>query len=275
MRILTTTNSRIARRTAVVSTLLLVLTACGCSKTDARVQTRTAKAEQLDAIWFFDGAGGGGMFGRQGPVERGFRAAGFAGEFHHVAWQTGLGPLFDHDTDESYKREKAAEAAKEIRGHLRDHPESHVHIVAFSLGTALAVYTLEALPPSVRVDNMAMLGSHLSSTSDLTAPLRHVSGRVWFTVSPKDSVLKTVTAVWGNPKSKRERPIGLIGFLPGAEDTRKIRTLRWHPGFTSKGWHGSHIGVTSAEFVEKELAPRILKIADIDQPSPCPCLQPT
>lgn len=240
------------RRVAWVTLPLLALFVCGCA------DRQTVRA-QWGAVYYFDGAGGGGpVVTWARSVEDGLREAGYHGAFHNVRWQTGLGALADHETDASYKRGEAAVAARRIAEYTREHPGAPVYVIGLSAGSAVAVFALEDLPDGVTVDNVALLSSSLSAHYDLTPALAHVSGRAYITVSPEDEILRATAPVLGTADELGHDPVGLVGFRPGAGAAR-VTYLEWQPVYEAFGWDGSHTDVTDERFIARVVAPRLLR----------------
>lgn len=252
-------SSRWSRRAArLLAGVLapLVLAGCTASGYYNTAEVRVATAD--DAVFYFDGAGGGGLIGWQDKVKDGLRAAGFRGKFQNVRWQTGLGILADHETSHEYKRKQARDAVAKILA-FRQRSQGRIHLIGLSAGTAVAVYTLEALPEDVRVDNVALLSSSLTSLYDLTPALRHVSGKMLVTISSEDGVLKASEPVLGTTGDRPGEPAGLVGFVEHDVAGDKIQFLRWRPAYEQQDWDGGHTDVTNAPFVRDVLAPRILE----------------
>ncbi len=241
--------------------LALLALVAGCHRQNARVQPDPPGQPNSPTIFYFGGSGEAELvLDWASGVEAGLRAAGLDGAFHEVEWQTGLGPLADHELSQKHKRE-AADAAARIARQRRAHPGAPVHLIGLSTGTAVAVYTLEALPQGTTVHNVALLSSSLSRRYDLRPALAHVTGAVYVTVSREDEVLRTATKALGTASEKTGRAAGLVGFAQGTAvpTGARIHALAWRPAYERLGWDGSHTGVTSEEFVEQVLAPRLLR----------------
>ena len=245
----------------LLTTLSLITVLAGCAATHPQ---RTAR-DPHGRVFFFDGAGGGGVLTNWGGgVKRGLREAGYRGAFENHPWQTGLGALADQTADVDYKRKQAREVAAEIIDFQRAQPDAPVHLVGLSAGTAIAAFALEALPAGRQVDTVVLLGSSLNQHYDLTEALRHVRNRVYVFTSQDDSVLRFGASTFGT--ADREFcgacSAGLGGFhLPQnpSDATRqqynKIINIEWKPEFARFGNLGGHTGAVNARFVEHYVAP--------------------
>jgi len=248
-------------------TLPLILVACaglaGCSQVAPDRDVRMTRGY----VYYLDGAGGGGMINWSGGVREGLAAAGYEGAGEVFKWNTGLGVVADQTASESYKRDKARELAARIRDYQSAHPGVPVTVMGLSAGTAIAAFTLEALPADTRVANVVMLSGSLSSTYDLTRALRAVDGKMYVFTSQKDGVLAFLVPMSGTA-DRAGGTTGTIG-IEGARtpagasaETRrqyaKVVEVPWTERFSSYGHHGGHTDSVNARFVEAVVAPLVV-----------------
>lgn len=220
-------------------------------------------------VFYVDGAGGGNALKDYGRgVEQGLRQAGFDGDFHSFSWHTGLGVAADQAASVEYKRSKARELARQIVDFRSSHPDSPVHLVGLSAGTAIAVFALEELPHSAHVDSVTLLGSSLSSHYDITEALKHVNGRLSVYTSEKDAVLSVLVPISGTADRKYcgACSVGLKGFHMPADAQpevvvlySKVYNINWRPEFAESGHNGGHTDAVNAVFVARYIAPTIMK----------------
>jgi len=219
-------------------------------------------------VYYLDGAGGGGVISNwAGGVKQGLLDAGYNGAGDIFKWNTGLGVVADQDAPVEYKRQKAAELAQQIQQYTREHPGAPVTLMGLSAGTAVAVFTLEALPVSCPVNNVILLGASISSRYDLTQALQRVSNRMYVFTSEKDAVLAFLVPTAGTADRQQGVPsAGLYGFQmpPGASAaTRtqyaKISYIGWRPEFEQAGNFGGHTDTVKAPFVQEYIAPLIMQ----------------
>lgn len=254
------------RRTALAA--IMVLGTCagmaGCSQVAPDREARMTRG----CVYYLDGAGGGGALRNWGGgVRQGLVAAGYDGAGEMFRWETGLGVVADQTSSEPYKRKRAAELAAEVRDYTAAHPGAPVTLMGLSAGTAVAVFTLEALPQDARVDQVVLLSGSLSADYDLTSALRHVRGNMYIFTSEKDGVLAFLMPITGTADRAggAADAIGLRGPRRPAHLTPQARRLYakivevpWSEQFRAYGHGGAHTDVVKARFVEAIVAPLVL-----------------
>lgn len=216
-------------------------------------------------IYYLDGAGGGGLLFNWGrDVRGGLELAGFDGCFEEYSWQTGLGAAADQGMSVAHKRAKAADLAERILQHMDAYPNGSVSVLGLSAGTAVAVYTLEALPIDRPVDNVVLLSSSLSADYDLSSALRRVRNGVYVFTSERDAVLRFLVPVSGTADRRYcgDRVAGLRGFRMPTEERVEVREphdklthIAWRAEFTRSGHYGGHTDVVKPSFVKDYVAP--------------------
>ncbi len=240
---------------------ILLFGVTGCS------QALPDRAERMTRgyVYYFDGAGGGGIMNWAGGVKQGLLDAGYSGAGEVVHWNTGMGVVPDQEASVEYKRSKAGEAAGSIRQYAAEHPGAPITLIGLSAGTAVTVFTLEALPPSVPVDQVILLGASISDDYDLTQALRRVRNRMYVFTSERDAVLAFAVTVAGTADRRGSPSAGLRGFeLPprASTETRaqyaKVVNIQWKPEFMADGNLGGHTDAVKAPFVQHYIAPLIM-----------------
>jgi pimeloyl-ACP methyl ester carboxylesterase len=218
-------------------------------------------------IYYLDGAGGGGAISNwAGGVKQGMLDAGYNGAGEIFKWNTGLGVLADQDSTVEYKRSKAAECARSIETYVHDHPGAPVTLMGLSAGTAVTVFTLEALPTSCPVENVILLGASIASDYDLTRALQRVRNRMYVFTSGNDAVLAFLVPMAGTAdRQQGAASAGLNGFQTPARPSAATRTqyakvanIRWNPAFEKAGNFGGHTDTVKAPFVQQYIAPLIM-----------------
>lgn len=236
----------------------------GCSQTGG-AKNYSAHGD----VYYLDGAGGGGLLSNWGRgVKEGLKMANFNGKFIEFPWETGMGVVVDQVASDNYKRGKAAEVARMITNARTAYPDAPITLAGLSAGTAVAIFTLEALPPGVQVDNVVLLGASIGADYNLTKALHHVSGRLYVFTSDNDAILNyAVPALGTADRQSGEVPAaGLNGFYlpPGAtQETRrlysKVTNIGWRASFEKDGDWGGHTDTTYPKFVRDYIAPLILQ----------------
>ena len=228
-----------------IGLLAAMLSGCGGAMTCPRVL-------------FLDGAG---WYTGDGPVRQGLGRAGFAGQVERFGWSSMLGPLPDHVLASG-----AHPGARALAGRItklrQASPDGRIIVMGMSAGSAIVVGALEKLPPGVLVDHVVLLSPSVSSHRDLSEALRHVRGRLYATSSRHDSLLASAP---GSAGLERGRPAGIDGFRrPSGIAQRegrlydKLVNLPWRSSYIVYGWDGGHLSVTSSDFIQTVIAPRIL-----------------
>lgn len=226
--------------------------------------------DQFGHVFYLDGAGGGNSASPWASgVEKGLGLAKYPGDFYCFPWNTGLGVGADQGASVEYKRQKAAELAKLIREYIDEHPGAPVSVIGLSAGTAVAVFTLEALPPRYAVDDIVLLGSSLSAHYDITHALKHVRNRFVVYTSEKDAVLGVLVSIAGTadrmfcgacaaglrgfhwPPDKSKDPAALALY-------RKVENIDWKPEFAQSGNYGGHTDTVGPRFIRDYVASKIM-----------------
>lgn len=192
-------------------------------------------------------------------------------------WSRGLAGLYIHDLwDVEDNRRRAGELAQAIDEFRSRHTDRPILLVGHSGGTAIAVFTLEALSPGIMVDQVILLAPALSGQYNLAPALRHVRQRLWSTCSPVDAViLGAGTRLLGTMDRRYEPAAGRDGLrLPdhlSAEDRteyHKVYQARWSWPWVFDGHYGGHFGWSTPWFARQYLAPILVggQAPDIFEP---------
>jgi hypothetical protein len=249
-------------RWMVVGLGLLGLTLGGCANLGATPPPG-------GAVFYCGGAGGGQGITNWGlGVKKGLENAGYPGVFSEFDWETHLGVIADQEESVKAKRAEGVKLAKQVADYRRANPNSPINLMGLSAGTAIVLYTLEALPVSTQIDGVAMLSSSVSADYDMTAALQRVRGNMYVTTSPNDTVLGELAPLFGTADRKYvgQNIAGLTGFQmpPNATPiTRrqysKVVNLAWDPSFDKFGDYGAHTDTAKPEFVQHVVVPLLLK----------------
>lgn len=245
-----------------VALMLVTMTGCAGGARDSAV--RQARGN----TYYLDGAGGGGLITNWGSgVWRGLDDAGYDGASEAFRWQTGMGVVADQASTVDYKRSKAGELARKIEAFKVEQPNAPVNIIALSAGTAVAVYALEAMRPSISVNNVILLSGSLSSDHDLTRALERVSGKMYIFTSQRDGVLRFLVPIAGTAdrESAKAGTIGVEGVrMPRGASARtrelyqKVVVVPYTARFAQYGNYGKHTDSVKAPFVQEFVAPLVM-----------------
>jgi len=238
---------------------------CGCASTSTHRNGDPSRGY----VYYLDGAGGGNLIFNWGRgVKTGFEKAGYDGAGEQFSWQTGLGPAADQAASDDYKRKKAAELAEKIQENHRAYSGAPITLIGLSAGTAITLFTLEALPESFQVENVVLLGASVSADYDLTEALSRVRNRMYVFTSENDEVLKFLVPIAGTADrgSGQSQAAGLRGFIPPtpvSAETRsqytKLVHIDWSREFAAEGARGGHTDTVNSKFVQTYIAPLVMK----------------
>lgn len=253
-------------RVALLLGLSLPALLAGCAQTENLLPDSPQRLSR-GFVCYLDGAGGGGaILNWSGGVKDGLVAAGYRGAAEMYDWETGLGALVDQDSGLAYKHAQAALVAARIEKIVQPYPAAPVSLIGLSAGTAVAVFTLEALPVDRSVDNVVLLGASIAANYDLTKALRHVRHKLYIITSEKDVVLSFLVPMTGTADRQVDEAAGLAGFtLPpdAAEETQrlyrqKVVTIHWTKSFERDHDFGRHLDNVNKEFIRDHVAPLLL-----------------
>jgi hypothetical protein len=253
----------------MLSCVAMLAAAGGCADSPGMAAT-SARPEgdaQFGAVYYLDGAGGGGLMNWEGGLKKGLKLAGYRGQLTMFPWETGLGVIVDQDATMKYKRQKAGEVAAEIARFHQAHPTSQIHLIGLSAGTAVAIFALEALPPDVKVENVILFGASISNDYDLTKALGHVRTHLYNFTSEQDAVLGFLVPMSGTADRSNAPAAGLDGFVlpPGANaQTRalyltKVARIAWQAKYEKDGDFGGHTDGIHGPFVRDYVAPLVMR----------------
>jgi len=161
-------------------------------------------------------------------------------------------------------RKAATKVAEFVTAVRRLNPDVRIIMSSESGGVAVALWTLEALPPDVKVDEALLVAPAVSPGYDLSRALDHVSGVVRYTTTPLDvGTLGLWTSVLGNMDGVKSPGAGLVGFCqPAGADPaayRRLIRVSYNPAWMIWGNLGSHTGAMSSAFARHVLGPMLVE----------------
>jgi len=177
-------------------------------------------------------------------------------------WSGLLGPLGNQQS-EARNRQVAGEIAEQIAAYQDEHPGSPVVLIGHSGGSAMAIWTAEALPPGRQVNGIVLLASSLSSGYDLRPALEKSARGIVNFYSREDRILLGLaTRAAGTMDRTRSSAAGRTGFmvpeLAGmAWAYERLVQVAWTPRLVVLGHLGGHGGYTKIEFIREVLAPLV------------------
>jgi pimeloyl-ACP methyl ester carboxylesterase len=241
------------RARSLIASLLILL----CTTTAGRAD---ADSPPRGYLLHLPGIAGARSIDRS--VTRGIRDGGFVGDIEIYDWtesDPGMHALLAYDRN----HREAKHVADLIAQQRAVDPNMPITLIGHSGGSGVAVWALEDLPESVKINTLVLMSSALSPNYDLTKALRHVSGHVYAFSSLADIiVLSTGTKLFGTIDGQKVEAAGRVGFSAppeaDAEQYKKLVALPYDPSWIQWGDRGDHIGGMTRLFGENVLAPLIL-----------------
>lgn len=212
--------------------------------------------EKFGKTYYLDGAGNWG-FG-VADVARGLENANYPGHVEAYMWTTSFNPAIDQ-INRPAAHLRAAMLTGKMQDYLNKHPGNDINIIALSAGTGVAIWAVEALDPSYKVNNLVLLGSSLSSDYDMRRALGRMKGRVFVYYSPHDGILEGPVQILGTIDGKMGAvAAGLVGLHPPGGAAGRIVNIGWQPGYQRYGWTGAHTDCTSEPFIRHIVSAHII-----------------
>ncbi|MGB2987814.1 MAG: hypothetical protein WBE26_18250 [Phycisphaerae bacterium] len=150
--------------------------------------------------------------------------------------------------------------ARRLLAFRRAHPQTAIHMLAFSGGAGIAVFACERLRGRCIVDALILACPALSPAYNLGPAMRAVK-RCYALISRRDKlILGLGTRIFGTTDRRFSPAAGLLGFrLPAGisdDDARayeRLREIYWLPSLKEEGHHGGHVGWGSVSFLRHHL----------------------
>jgi pimeloyl-ACP methyl ester carboxylesterase len=204
----------------------------------------------------------GGTRNIDDAMAKGFRQGGFTGDVDIHDWtgtDAGLTALIAHDRH----RREAKLIAQKITERFDKEPSAPIYLTCHSGGGGLAVWALEDLPDRVKISTLVMMSPALSPQYDLTAALRHVSGKAYVFSSMQDVlVLGIGCKTFGTIDGIKTDAAGRVGFVPPANadpvQYAKLVPMPYQKDWVYYGDYGDHVGAMNRRFARQVLAPLVL-----------------
>lgn len=148
----------------------------------------------------------------------------------------------------------------------RANPHVRLVLASESAGTAMAVWTLEQLPPDVQVESAVLVAPDISPRYDLSAAMMHVKHHLFYTTSVFDfGTLGFWSKFLGNMDGVKSVGAGWFGFrAPAGADAagyQRVVRIRWKIPDILTGYIGNHSGGLSFLYGRFVLGPVLVKDA--------------
>ncbi|MBS3733632.1 MAG: hypothetical protein KGY99_01760 [Phycisphaerae bacterium] len=176
------------------------------------------------------------------------------------AW---LGPIGNLRAEQRNRR-KASELADRVQRYRMAYPGRPVVLVGQSGGGAIAVWTIEALPPGQNVKGAVLLAAAMSPQYMLDEALRRAEEGLVSFHSQRDWLFLGVgTATQGTMDRQFLSSAGRVGFNRPDSPLRqrlydKLYEIAWQPSMAQTGYEGTHLSSGASRFVAAYVAPLVL-----------------
>lgn len=167
-----------------------------------------------------------------------------------------------HLAMKTHNRKQAGVVADVVVDYQRNFPGQPVHLIGHSAGAGMALFTLDALPESCRVESVILLAAAVSREFDAQALAQKTERGLWNFFSPLD--LPTVglgTMIFGTMDRRHACSAGALGFRcstnsePKDQVSPKLFQVPYRKSMVREWNFGGHFGATNAAFVRRHLAP--------------------
>lgn len=258
------------RSQALYLLIVLLLMVCGgCQGTGAMNEQQTPLPPGATYLLHLPGVSGDTSFDRAWMTA--LKEGGAADRVELFDW-TCRDPGLDALHAYARNRQQAVQITRLISSRSASNPTGHIILTAESGGALLAVWALEHLPRSVKVDQVVLVQPAISPGYDLSRALKHVKRNMYYTSSPGDwFVLGLGTRVFGTSDGAKTEAAGFVGFrsppTADARQYRKLVELKYNPAWIRWGDFGSHTGALSSAFAYHVLAPLLADSPHISRES--------
>jgi pimeloyl-ACP methyl ester carboxylesterase len=200
-------------------------------------------------------------------IAKGLVEAGHPAAIEVRDWTTGYVLLWPyHLMGFERNREQARDIARQIVAYQDRYPGRPVTLIGHSGGAALAVLTLEALPPDRQVTQAALLAAAISPDHDLSIALARTERGIFNFYSKGDvGYLALGTIALGTIDRQHTISAGASGFrMPThlTDDQRqlyesKLCQVPYRLAMLRSCNLGGHFSVTNSKFVAEWIAPQL------------------
>ena len=184
----------------------------------------------------------------------GLKLAGIEAAIDIVSWGD-PGNSLKNVTDARSARESASKQAQRLLDYMQTHPGRPITVIGYSAGAAIAVFTVESLPPDQPVDRVVLMSADLSPDYDLSAMLERTRDGAINYWSPLDVQSLALVANIGTLDGGRV-PAALTNF---AQTDARLTAMQWNPLMVFYGNFGGHLDyLFNAGFIRDFLAPLVV-----------------
>jgi pimeloyl-ACP methyl ester carboxylesterase len=232
----------------------------GCAG-PTRVETRAPVPIAPEAGIVYSASGAGSFFSSTDALAEAIQERGLPLRVEPVAWSHGYGRILSDHLDYDNVRAQGCRLAERIALQKQAFPETKVHLVAHSAGSAVVVAAAEQLPPG-SIEHIILLSPAISADYDLRPALRTARCGIDVFYSELDiGYLGLATGIFGNTDRVWGPTAGRVGFRPAActpAEAELYANLRQHPWHPCLGWtgnRGGHYGGYRPCFLQQYVLP--------------------
>jgi len=177
-------------------------------------------------------------------------------------WQFGLpGEIWTDLMWLRRNRVMGAKLARRLLAFRRAHPQTRIHMIAYSGGAGIGLFALESLGHGRRfIETLLLACPALSPDYNLGPALRGVA-RAYALVSRKDTgILGLGTRIFGTTDRRFTSAAGCKGFeIPcncspvDGQSYERLQEIRWTPELRKLGHTGGHTGWASVALLRRHL----------------------
>jgi pimeloyl-ACP methyl ester carboxylesterase len=251
--------SRIPSFACIVS----LITLAGCA-TPGRHETRAPIPIAPQAGIVYSASGAGSFFSSTDALAEAVAEKGLPLRVEPVDWSHGYGRILSDHLDQENIQAQGCRLASRIMLQKQAFPETRIHLVAHSAGSAVVLTAVEHLPPG-SVEHIVLLAPAISMDYDLRPALRCARSGVDVFCSELDvGYLGLATGIFGTTDRTWTPAAGRVGFRPvvctpaDAELYANLRQHPWHPCLRWTGNRGGHYGGYQPCFLQAFVLPVLL-----------------
>jgi pimeloyl-ACP methyl ester carboxylesterase len=178
-------------------------------------------------------------------------------------WSHGYCRIVADQIDFTHARNEGRGLARAIRAYHANHPETAIHVLGHSAGSAVVLAAIETLPPGI-VDRVVLIAPALSADYDIVPALRRLDDGLHVFYSPYDWwYLGFYTHLIGTSDRRWGAASGRVGFRPCVDEDEvhllaKLFQRPWHPADRYLGNYGGHYGNYQPDFVRAMIVPLLM-----------------
>lgn len=259
---------RSGRNSLFIIWLIFTQPSCASGSKDLH-QAAYPPRDSQGLVFVIDGAGG--FFGCSTTFHQTAKEAKLPLRVETYVWTHGTRRVIADHRDRPHARRHAKQLAALILWHKRRSPRKPIYLVSYSSGAAVALYTMELLPPNA-INNSILLAPAVSSTYDLRRALRSSRHGIEAFYSKKDRrMLGVVTFLLGTADGKGTRTAGRVGFRPPRYlpkdccDYQRLHQHAWTSDMAWTGYEGGHFDVYKPKFLNAYIFPLLKPMPPIPQ----------